>query len=118
MTVRLEQLADGSVADRNFQALARFVLDTGGVTAGARWGTGTVTWPGGSPFTSTLTLAHGLGKAPVVAVATPQLAGASQVCSMNVVTFDATNVQWRGYATDDTSPAAAVTKIFYWLVIG
>jgi hypothetical protein len=116
--IALEQLADGSISDRNFQTLARLVLDTGGLSAGVRFGTGTLTWPGGSPFTNTLPLAHGLGRIPTIAVATATLAAGTDTCGLHVVTFDATNVQWRGYQMQGVSPVAATTKTFYWAVIG
>jgi hypothetical protein len=92
MTIALEQLADGSIADRNFQTLARLVLDTGGITAGVRFGTVTFTWTAAAA-SATMTVAHGLGRTPIAVFVADwwipgTAAGFSPVKSIGAATFD------------------------------
>lgn len=67
--IPLEKIADGSPAARNFDTLARSVLDTGGQTAGVRFGVATLSFTASTNSAST-TVAHGLGTTPVSIVAT------------------------------------------------
>lgn len=55
---------DGSVSERNFQTLMRLVPDTGGITAGIRFGAVTFTFTAGT-FSAIQTIDHGLGRIPV-----------------------------------------------------
>lgn len=105
---------------QKFDALARAILGLGGKSVELRFGTGTVTWPGGNPFTSTVTIPHGLGRAAVVALATAALPPGSANATVSVVSKDATNVVWQGCVADTVSgsPAAATTRTFYWIAIG
>jgi hypothetical protein len=66
--INLENLLDGSIADRNFQALARLGIDTGGQSVGIRFGVATLSWTA-STDSAVLTVTHGLGRTPVVVVA-------------------------------------------------
>jgi hypothetical protein len=66
--ISLEQIADGSITDRNFQALAQLLLDTGGITAGIRWGVQALTFTA-STNSNTATVTHGLGKLPIGGIA-------------------------------------------------
>lgn len=130
MKFQQRQVADAA-AQENFEQLASMFplgisdLATGIVlelaVAGTRrkvaFGTSALTWPGGSAFTNTLTLAHGLGAAPVMQVATTSLAAGSDPCLIHYVTVDATNIQWRGYDAAGLSPAAATTKPFAWMAV-
>lgn len=117
MTVSLEQLADGSVADRNFQALARVVLDTGGITAGVRFGTVTFTFTS-SNVSATETVDHGLGVVPIYAgVASWLLPGVAEgIGSLRRDTLDATSFQCRGFAASYSAFTDTVTTS--WVVIG
>lgn len=67
MTISLEQLADGSVSDRNFQKLMRLVLDTGGISASVRWGLTTFTFAAATN-SSGINQPHSLGRTPVIVV--------------------------------------------------
>lgn len=54
---------------RNFDKLKRAVIDTAGRTVGIRWGTAAFTWPG-STSVHTSSVDHGLGRPPVIVLAT------------------------------------------------
>jgi hypothetical protein len=62
--ITLEDLADGTPTDRNFQRLRALVPDTGGVTFGLRLGVTVVTFTAAAASAVT-TVDHGLGKEPV-----------------------------------------------------
>jgi hypothetical protein len=81
------------------------------------FGADVLTWPGGSGFTNTLTVNHGLSRAPTIAVGTATLAAGTPACIVHVVAITSTQIQWRGL-DPTSSPAAATTKPFYWLAIG
>lgn len=59
----------GEKTRRNFERLAALVLDTGGQSAGVRFGTATVTWAGVTQFSGSTTVDHGLGRVPVATFA-------------------------------------------------
>jgi hypothetical protein len=119
LVIDAEGQLKGWSVQRDLEALAGSLRGMfGGRDASIRFSSGTLTFPGGSSFTNTLTLAHGLGKTPIAALATATLAGGTVPVTVSVVAVDATNVQWRGYADDGSSPALNTTKLFYWLVIG
>jgi hypothetical protein len=63
----LEDLGENSKASRNFRKIARILIDTGGRAIGIRWGTGTATFTGASPSTTT-NVSHGLGSTPKVVI--------------------------------------------------
>lgn len=110
--IKLEQLADGSAADRNFQRLVGLVLDTGGRSIGFRFGSTVVATSASA--TGSATQAHGLGKAPVAAFATG--VGSGGLINAEIQSFDATNVVLRVGYTDGTGRTQNNTV--YWLVIG
>lgn len=114
--ISLEHLADGSVSARNFETLRRLVVDTGGESLGLRVGSETLTWPGGSADTGTVTVDHGLGKAPVALFTqsgTLTAHARPDPSSVTTVDFDV-----RARTVDASTPAAATTMTVYWLVIG
>lgn len=116
MTVALEQLADGSISDRNFQKLMRIVLDTGGQTIGIRVGTSVLTWAGGNQFTGTLaSIAHGLGKTPKVILATPQNPPVNAYAWTG--TISSTVFSLTGQTTA-AAPVAGTTMTVGWVAIG
>ena len=90
----------------------RNVLDTGGVTAGVRFGTVTVTHTAATQGTATVT--HGLGRVPAVILATV-LAGAdgtaytASVFAPNDTTFGVVTTR---------SPAFSADLTVYWMVVG
>ena len=112
--ISLERLVDGSPAARNFDALQSLVIDTGGQSVGARFGSGTLTFPGSSDSTGELTVTHGLATTPVAVLVTGT--GGTTLVTVNDVggtTFDAL-----GVTTDGSEPAADTESTFYWLAIG
>lgn len=109
--IALEHLADGSVSDRNFQALMRLVLDTGGQSVGARFGSNAVTFTA-SATSNTVGVTHGLGRLPVA-------------CFVSVGTANNLRVGWSslsstGFNVTGHSAIGAVSGdlTFSWLVIG
>jgi hypothetical protein len=111
MSLSLQDLADNSVSDRNFRKLAQLVIDTGGKDIGLRWGTGTAVFTA-AVFTPTVTIAHGLGKTPVVAFTQTQ----SGLIDYAVTGFTATNLSVVGFSTNNV--AVTATLSFYWIVVG
>lgn len=110
--IALEQLRDGSAADRNFLKLTGIVIDTGGTGVGVRFGSTVVATSASA--TGSATQAHGLGKAPVAAFATG--VGTGGLINAEIQSFDATNVVLRVGYTDGTGRTQNNTV--YWLVIG
>lgn len=80
--------------------------------------TDTLTWPGGSPFSALLTVAHGLGRVPKVVL---HAAGVTPLFMPVVCGFGTfTNVNFAVVArtADGSSPAAGTTVQFWWGAIG
>lgn len=114
--IQLEHLADNSVSDRNFQKLMSVVPDMGGQSVGIRFGTVTITFPGGSP-NGQATVPHGLGRVPASFSAT--LTGASDVIPIiQAGTFDATNFVLVASTKTGANLAAGQQRSFFWMVIG
>lgn len=111
-----EYVSDGdwNAVRRNFQGASSKGLDTGGVSAGIRFGLGTLTFPGGSPAFTNDTVAHGLGREPTAAFA----CAVHQNTFIGVSSFDDTDLVVQGRTVDGSSPAAASPVNYYWLVIG
>lgn len=115
MAVPLEQLADGSTSDRNFQKLAALVPDMGGQSLGFRLGTTTAVFTA-SGTSATRTVTHGLGRAPQGVWL--QVVSGSTNSVAYYVTGSATATTFQLFArTFDASTPTATTSIF-WLVIG
>jgi hypothetical protein len=112
--ISLEHLADGSLSDRNFQALMRLVLDTGGITAGVRWGAQALTFAA-STNSATATVSHGLGRVPVVGFAQAYGApGFGEIPNPNMFGFDADSFDLNG----EVKTAFSGTVTMMWVVIG
>lgn len=76
-------------------------------------GTGQITWPGGSPVSSQVTIAHGLRSAPS-SVQLTALGFANANAHLQVDAVDATSIRVRGRTIDGSSPAAATPCPFMW----
>jgi hypothetical protein len=114
MTIPLQHVADGSVADHNFQTLQRLVLDTGGITASVRWGIAGITFSGGTT-SATETVPHGLGRAPAVVLTTVFGAPAFD----KIMTLNTANYSTTGFDANARINAAHTGVLpFCWLVIG
>jgi hypothetical protein len=118
MPVPLEHIGDGSTVDRNFQTLQRLVLDTGGITAGIRFGTVEFTFTADT-ISATETVAHGLGRIPAaVWVASWWIDGGAKGYSpVRYDNLDATDFQCRGEA-GPAYTAFTDTVTTSWVVIG
>ena len=80
-------------------------------------GQGSVTFPGGSPFSSYVTVPHGLGKVPTSIVLTEVNTGVATV-AVNPAAITATSFQVRARQADGSSPVAGVQSFFYWQAMG
>jgi len=111
--------------EQNWQPDAATLLQGGSLTvdlltAALKFGVGTITWPGGSPRSSNLTVTHGLGRTPtsVLIVANTGVGGSGTVfpvyaaLSLTTTTFVSTAV-----TSNESNPAAAASAGFYWLAI-
>jgi hypothetical protein len=112
--IGLEQLADGTISDRNFQRLNALVPDTGGQTVGLRFGVSSIGFTASTDSANTV-IAHGLGTTPIVAVATVAGAGSfATIAALNTFSYGATN-----FSVNGRIPSAATTTLpIVWLVIG
>lgn len=119
MTINLEHTYDDNhTIDRNFDILRHVAIDTGGLSIGIRFGTGTVTWPGGSVNSDVVTIDHGLATTPRSIQFTPIATATPADIFVSAGSVTSTTFGARGRTTDGSSPAAASTQTFYWLVIG
>lgn len=109
--ISLEQLADGSVSDRNFQRLMQLVPDTGGRALGVRWGSSSATWTAARDAAD-VTIPHGLGRAPVFVKAVSR----TVLLEYALVSEDETEFVLRGYHTPGTTISG--TFNFLWVAVG
>lgn len=118
--ISLEQLFDGSSSARNFDALMRLVIDTGGLSAGVRFGlAGTGTWPGASPRANNTAVTHGLGAVPVAVFATVTSSpSATWFPVLATTSYGATTFSFTAVTSDGSSPASATGYSIAWLAIG
>lgn len=118
MTVSLEYVHenDWAAVSRLIDQLNGLLIDTGGRSVGIRFGSNTITWPGGSGTTSSTTVTHGLGRTPAgVYVSASTTLGGTHI---NATSVGATTFSVQGTTIDGSSPAGGTTGTFYWLVIG
>lgn len=117
MILGLEFTGEYGVVQRNFDKLDAEVLGTGGIDAGIRFGTLTLTWPGGAAASNAVAVAHGLGTTPVAVVATSNTTAGTGLIAV-VAFFDATTVTLQGETTGGFAPLAAATNTVSWIAIG
>ena len=104
---------DWDVTRRNFEKLASLVLDTGGTSAGLRFGADSWAFPGGAPGSGAKAVTHGLGRVPVaVFVQTANRFINWDVTLLTDTTFTTTGVE------NNNNNVAAGSINFYWVVIG
>ncbi len=109
------QAGDWDTVRRNFERL-RDSLDTGGRSLSMRSGADTTTFPGGSSFSNTKSVTHGLGKAPTSVLITPF---GSVWVTFNLLSIDDTQFTVQFQSNDTSfSPAAATGQSFSWEVKG
>lgn len=115
MTIALEHIQDPAAdpnIQRNFDRLVANVPDLGGLATSLRFGTATMTWPGGSPTATTLVISHGLGTTPHGVIAT---AGINIWAACITGTYTDADFRLGARTFDGTSPAAASTNDVYWI---
>lgn len=125
MSIALEGLNDNSVSDRNFQQILAFLntvatpsTDGHGISfqgIAIRFGTQTLTWPGGSPFTDTPSVTHGLGRTPKTVFATANVV--TNVVEPYTLVPGATTFFLSGWCPN-ASPSAGSHETVSWLAIG
>jgi hypothetical protein len=122
VTLSLEHLGEYGPAQRNFDRLAALAVTAGDQSADIRFGTATITWPGGSVRASNTSVSHGLGRTPAVAIATAQtgVGGSLTVMPVAIVrnTMTDTTLEISAVTSDESSPAAATTATVWWLAVG
>lgn len=112
-----EFLPDGAweTLRRILGLIASSLIDTGGRSIGIRFGSGTVTFPGGAQTSTVMNVSHGLGKTPVCVLLTSQSA---TVMFEAVAPLSATQIGVEAATRDLSSPVLGTTRSFYWVVIG
>lgn len=116
--ISLETLRDNTPSARNFDKLAQLVLDTGGQSAGIRFGTGTCTFGGGSRMTSATTVSHGLGRTPAAILATVNYGSSDPDETWSIRVSGADDDSFDVRVSNDTAMSAGWAVPFYWLAIG
>ena len=83
-------------------------------------GTGTITWPGGSFISNTITVTHGLGVTPVVTVvvSTGGSFGLTAIPVLAATTLTSTTFAATVVTVDGNTPAGTSTTTFYWIAVG
>lgn len=110
--IGLEQIADGSVTDRNFQKLMSLVIDTGGQSVGLRFGVASVTHTASVQGVQTVT--HGLGRTPGAVLCTVNAGADGTAYTASAFNLAATTF---GIVTT-RAPAFSATLSVYWVAIG
>lgn len=81
------------------------------------FGTGTVVWPGASPFSTALAVNHGIGRIPIAVVVSDGGGGTlGQIAPFSATPASTTQFAVAAQAT--VAPAAGITRTFYWIAIG
>lgn len=112
-----EQARDG-VQD-NFDTIALAAASFGGKSVEVRFGVSTVTWPGGAGTSNGLVVSHGLGRTPVVVVATQNTSsGLAKIPVVATQAFTTTAFTLYAGTVDGTSPANTATTTISWIAIG
>lgn len=124
MTIPLEVVSRNGQVDelalqRNIDNLARLILDTGGVSLAVRIGTSTITWAGGSAFSTATAVTHGLGTTPkIVIVGVNASSGLTATPSVESRSFGATTFTAQCGTVDAQVPANTSTTAISWIAIG
>jgi hypothetical protein len=124
MPVSLEQITDFAGAldqdalQRNTDKLASLVAGFGGKGVEVRYGTATVTWPAASSICTELTVTHGLGKAPAVAIVTAAANGQGTVFAAHAGAYTTTTFKTQVETCNGFAPGAGATLPVAWIVIG
>lgn len=93
----------------------RLVLDTGGISAGIRWGIDAWTFAAARVSAAKVT-SHGLGKAPLYVFVCGATDQGAHVVAGDAFTYTQTTFTSRGDFTDGFAPTG--TSNFVWLAIG
>lgn len=114
---------DGSLNPEALQAdideLAKAMPGLGGASMEIRFGVSTVTWPGGSGISNGLVVTHGLGRPPVVVVATQNTSvGLAKIPTVGTQAFTTTTFTLFAGTVDGTSPTNTSTSTISWIAIG
>jgi hypothetical protein len=121
--VRLEHTGAYDVAQRNFDVIEALAVTAGDQSAQIRFGTATLTWPGGSPRGDNVSVSHGLARTPVVVLVTASTGVGASTTVFPVVavrggTMTSTTVELTAVTSDGSSPAAATEATVHWLAVG
>jgi hypothetical protein len=116
--LRSKLIENGDPLDLSVLGLIGQTADFGSAKPTIRWGTATLTWPGGVPVSGAATVPHGFPSnlQPLEAWVSPTNTG-SPWCAPQV-DVGATNLTITAHTTDGTNPGAGTTATVYWLAIG
>lgn len=122
MALPLPHVLDGEIQD-NFDEIAKQFPLVGflrlAVVADRKeaLGTGTLTWPGGSQFSTGLTITHGLGTTPIN-VQTSVVGGATPLLALSQSSIGGTTFVVAAQTIDGSSPANTRTDTIHWRAVG
>lgn len=108
----LKERFDGT--QRNFEVIAKSMVETGGRSIGVRFGSTTVVFAAAPEATKAVS--HGLGKTPVAAFAFPVLATTQTLFCSARTGASATSITFQFNTDNAVNFTGTVT--FYWLVLG
>ena len=84
----------------------------------ARFGTGTITWPGGLASSNTINVSHGLSVTPgAVLVASITSSGLTQIPVLQSGLYTSTQFSVAAGTVDGQTPLASATTGFAWLAV-
>lgn len=102
---------------QKFEALAKAVPGYGGLAVEERFGVSILTWPGATTISGTLTVTHGLGRAPVNVQATTKGILGEVLCA-EAGNYTATTFDLHAQFVAGFTPAAAATFQVAWRAVG
>ena len=103
---------------QNSQLLGGTLTPVDGAPHYIAWGSGTVTWPGGSGGSNSIAVAHGLGAVPASVICTVGASsGLSNSPVIEAINLTSSSFQVACQTVDGTSPANTATTTFFWLAI-
>lgn len=103
---------------RNFDALADASGLFGGKSVEVRFGTDTLTYPGGSVLTNVKTITHGLGRTPVAVVAVGAQGSTQGIVAMTCENVGATTFDARAQDVSAIARAAGFQVSLFWFAVG
>lgn len=83
-----------------------------------KFGTATLTWPGGTSLSNTLTVPHGLGGAPSEVLATMKVAASGQVWAVHAGAYTSSSFDLQAEPVAGFAPPLGTTVDAAWMAVG